>query len=135
MMKKFLTKNLISEKGFTLIELLVVISIIGVLATIAIPRFTNTLTAANTAKIQADLKALNTAVIMYQSQNGTYPSNVSTDLNDFIVDIANLKPPTGNAFLRDGTTIEITDTAYSLATDGTQALCQGKSLTEFGRKD
>ncbi|HET9011929.1 MAG TPA: prepilin-type N-terminal cleavage/methylation domain-containing protein [Gemmatimonadaceae bacterium] len=46
------------RKGFTLIELLVVIVIIGVLATIAIPKFTNTKAKAYPAAMKSDLRNL-----------------------------------------------------------------------------
>ena len=42
------------EGGFTLIGMLVAVAIIGVLAMIAVPKFTNAITSANTAKVQAD---------------------------------------------------------------------------------
>jgi type IV pilus assembly protein PilA len=47
-----------SRKGFTLIELLIVIVIIGILAAIAIPKFTNSKTKAYTAAMKSDLRNL-----------------------------------------------------------------------------
>jgi type IV pilus assembly protein PilA len=46
------------RKGFTLIELLIVIVIIGILAAIAIPKFTNSKTKAYTAAMKSDLRNL-----------------------------------------------------------------------------
>lgn len=129
-MKKILS----NQKGFTLIELLVVMSVIGILATVAVPRFTNAINLANTAKIQSDLQVINSSIVMYQAQNGKYPDNIKTDLRDYITDIDNLKPPTGSCVLADGTTTEITATEYTLAADKTYALFQGKKVSDFGRK-
>ena len=56
-----LTLNKKSRKGFTLVELLVVIAIIGILAAIAIPRFTDASASARGAKVVADLIATNQA--------------------------------------------------------------------------
>jgi prepilin-type N-terminal cleavage/methylation domain-containing protein len=50
-----------SRAGFTLIELLVVVVIIGLLAAIAIPKFTNTKEKAYIAAMKTDLRNLATA--------------------------------------------------------------------------
>ena len=92
------TKN--DQRGFTLLEILIVMAIVGVLATIAIPRFNNSLVLANTAKVQSDLRVLNSAILLYQSEKGSYPANLTTDLREYVVDIDNLHPPKGECLLR-----------------------------------
>src|SRR5258705_3012538 len=47
-----------NRKGFTLIELLIVIVIIGILAAIAIPKFSNTKSKAYIAAMKSDLRNL-----------------------------------------------------------------------------
>ena len=123
-----------SEQGFTLIELLVVISIMGILAKIAIPRFTASVTMANTAKIQADLQNIDTAIVLYQLQNGTVPKNISVDLEPYLQDAAKILPPKGNCFLKgtaDAT--EIHATTYALNAKGDRAVLDEHSASDFGR--
>lgn len=60
--------------GFTLIELLIVVVIIGVLAAIAIPKFSNTKGKAYLAAIRGDLKQIAVAQESY-----SYTHNVYTD--------------------------------------------------------
>lgn len=132
-MKGFL-KN---QRGFTLLEMLIVISIVGVLAAVAVPRFTNAVALANTARIQSDLQVLNAAVVMYQTEKGTNPSKIE-DLSNYVLDIANVKPPKGECRLKDGSSLTVTAAAYGLASDdkdGMQATCEGKKLSEFWRKE
>jgi len=131
----FSVKRLISDqRGFTMLEMLIVISIIGVLAAVAVPRFTNAITMANTARVQSDLQVLNSAIVMYQAEKGMYPGSIE-ELEGYVLDIASVKPPKGKCSLRDGKILNVTDTNYGLTVDKTQATCQGKKLSEFGRKD
>ena len=60
----------LNQKGFTLVELMVVIAILGILAAIAIPKFSDSTSAANTAKIAADLRTIDSALVMYQANGG-----------------------------------------------------------------
>ncbi len=67
-----------SRRGFTLIELLIVVVIIGILATIAIPKFQNTKGKANAASLKADLRNLVTAEEGYFYDNAIYTNSVAS---------------------------------------------------------
>ena len=66
----------IRRQGFTLIELLIVVVIIGVLASIAIPKFQNTKGKANLSALKSDLRNLATAEEAYFYSAGSYSSRL-----------------------------------------------------------
>ena len=65
--------------GFTLIELLIVVAIIGILAAIAVPNFMNAPMRATVARMQADMKALGDAMMMYRLDNKCYFSYMGSN--------------------------------------------------------
>ncbi len=68
-----------NKKGFTLIELLIVVVIIGILAAIAIPKFSNTKEKAYLAAMKADLRNLATYEESFAADsNGVYFDGTAT---------------------------------------------------------
>ena len=67
-----------TERGFTLIELLIVIAIIGILAAIAIPQFSNYRTRSYNSSAESDLRNAATAQEGYYVDEDTYCSLTST---------------------------------------------------------
>jgi prepilin-type N-terminal cleavage/methylation domain-containing protein len=65
------------KKGFTLIELLIVVVIIGILAAIAIPKFSSTREKAYFSSMKSDLKNLASQQEIYYSDHYTYSSSLA----------------------------------------------------------
>jgi len=61
-----------TRKGFTLIELLIVVVIIGILAAIAIPKFSETKKKAYVTAAKSDLKNLVSTMEAFFSDNNSY---------------------------------------------------------------
>ena len=68
---------MLNRKGFTLIELLIVVVIIGILAAIAIPKFSNTKEKAYIAAMKSDLRNLVTAQESYFTDFNIYGTSVA----------------------------------------------------------
>jgi general secretion pathway protein G len=60
--------------GFTLIEIMVVIVILGILASVVVPRIMDRPDEAKVVKAQTDIRALKAALDLYKLDNYNYPS-------------------------------------------------------------
>ncbi len=101
-----------NQRGFATLEVILMVMVIGILASIAVPRFTSVTAAANTAKIQADLSTLDTAIAIYTMENGEPTSTPTlTTLAPYLKDAENIKPPTGSALIK-GNQEKIEGTTY-----------------------
>lgn len=64
-----------NAKGFSLIELMIVVSIVIVLAAVVIPTGFSALEKSRTARIILDVRAVETAVLDYYAEKGTWPDD------------------------------------------------------------
>ncbi len=63
-----------TQRGFSLIEILVVLVIMGLLISVVAPTVLNSADDARIQKVQADFKAIETALKIYRLDNFIYPS-------------------------------------------------------------
>ncbi len=63
------------QSGFTLVEILIVVVILGILAAIVIPQFTNASEDAKASSVITQLQTIRSQLELYQIQhNGSYPA-------------------------------------------------------------
>jgi len=65
----------VRKQGFTLVEILIVVVILGILAAIVIPQFTNASESAKASSLISQLQTIRSQLELYQVQhNGNYPT-------------------------------------------------------------
>jgi general secretion pathway protein G len=107
-------------KGFTLVEILIVVVILGILAAIVIPQFTNASEEAAESSVKSQLQTVRSQIELYRVKNlGALP--VTNNLLDWAL-LVDADPPylqsePGNP-LRGGATIVIASSGTPGATDG-----------------
>ena len=62
--------------GFTLVELMIVVAIIGILATIAVPSYRQSVVKAREAVLRRDLFTIRDLLDQYRADKGKYPASL-----------------------------------------------------------
>jgi general secretion pathway protein G len=71
-----------AERGWTLVELVIVMSIITILAALAMTVHRNTVTLAREATLKEDLFRMRDAIDQYYADKGKYPADLSALVSD-----------------------------------------------------
>jgi general secretion pathway protein G len=89
---------MIKKSGFTLVELLIVISVLGILAAIIAPLYSDAGEKARTSALQTDLQKIRTQIEVYRSQhNDQLPASTGELSTDFERRMASKTDRYGNA--------------------------------------
>lgn len=92
---------MIKKLGFTLIELMVVISIIAILVTAGAVIYSKILSNSRDAKRKSDLETAKSALVLYRTDNGYYPSTLDwttmSPINNYL-SVTSMTGPRGDAY-------------------------------------
>jgi general secretion pathway protein G len=97
------------QRGFTLIEILIVVVIIGILATMVVPKFADARREASVSSVRNQLQTLRAQVEVYRARNGG-AAPAATDLMQVLVDEGQIRrvPEWPAGFSIDATHFEST---------------------------
>lgn len=86
-----------SERGFTLVELIVVVAIIGILVTVAMPIYKDSVQRSREAVLKEDLWIMRDAIDQYFTDRGRYPSDLGALVDAKYIKAIPVDPMTGAA--------------------------------------
>ena len=102
------------NKGFTLVEILIVVIILGILAAIVIPQFTQASDDARWSSLRSDVQTVRSQLELYRVEHGSYPADLATLVDgnylrtepnnpfglgfDYDADTGEFRPTAGDAY-------------------------------------
>ena len=115
------TGNKNSRAGFTLVEILLVVAILGILAGVAVQKFSGYTKKANIQAARISIGAIKGAVDRYEIDNGIYPASLQalitrgneSNWNGPYLEDKGLKDPWGNDF-----TYSVLENSVKIASPG-----------------
>lgn len=113
------------QLGFTLVELMIVVAIIGILGTIAVPSYRQSIVKAREAVLRQDLFTMRDLLDQYRADMGKYPASLqdlvtATYLRTIPVDPFTQSSTTWQVIMdeTDGGVVDVHSGATLMATDG-----------------
>jgi type II secretion system protein G len=73
------------NRAFTLIEILIVVVILGILAAVVVPQFTNAADDANDAAVRSQLQTLRGQIELFRAQQGSDPDFIAKGWSELMV--------------------------------------------------
>ena len=70
-----------TKKAFTLVEILIVVVILGILAAIVVPQFTNATQDAQGGNLKAQIKSLQNQIELFKAKTNSYPTLAELNAN------------------------------------------------------
>lgn len=134
----------LGQGGFATLEVILMVTVLGILAAIAVPRFEDVTARANTAKVQSDLTTIDTAIQLYEMNETAALTNGAdiSVLKKYLTDAENIVPPQSGKIFMGGTSAEAlpSDKKYVISSadadkgGGFRGTFGGKTSGEFGYK-
>lgn len=91
-----------ARSGFTLVEILIVVIILGILAAIVIPEFSDASTQAKESSLKSNLQAMRSQIELYKIQHNDNAPAFTTFVAQ-MTETSNVAGETSGSKLRDGT--------------------------------
>ena len=124
------------SSGFTLLELIVVITIMGVLVSIALPNYRNSILQAREAVLRENLYRLRDLIDQYQSDKGRFPETLESLVSDGYVRKIPIDPMSPDPWVEippeaDADSNEVLTGVFDVKSSSTQIGTNGVAYSEW----